>query len=507
MKTIHRTLIIIILFGSLVRAINLNQPLLEGASTRQVQTAMIARNYYNHGFKLFYPQVDNFGDNPGYLMQEFYIIPFIAALLYKLLGGVHESILRLLSVFSYIIATIMIYKLARYYFNKKIGIISALCFTISPLSIYLGRAVHSEMAMIFFNLATIYSFSKWLYEDKAYYGLLSIISFIMTVALKVPNLYLLLPLAFISYIRYGPSFIKNFKWWFFFIASLIPIAMFNYFEYLVRIGYPNAAMENFKLEVILKYIRIYLTQKLYYKKVFEDLVTYTLTPVGVTLFLAALLTKLKDRKEVMFYVWISGVIIFFLLMPAQSIQGYYQIHFLPIACIFIAKIANIFFESEFYRGNFIGKKAFLSLSLFFIFIIVFRYSYAYFRIPENFRYVVEAGKAIEGLTEKDALVIASIENGPDLVYYSNRKGWPFMIDREAVREEEENLRQGVGLIYNPIKYLEHLRAHGADYFASASTREFMSHKEFSKYMFDNYRILLRTPNYIIFDLKARQPRT
>jgi uncharacterized membrane protein len=185
------------LLGALVRAINLNQPLLEGASTRQVQTAMIARNFYNRGFRLFYPQVDNFGNNPGYLMQEFYIIPFIAAIFYKLLGGVNEWVLRLLSLLAFIIATIMIYKLTTYYFNKKMGIISTLCFTISPLSIYLGRAVHPEMLMIFFNMATIYAFSRWIYEDRNIYGAWAVISFIFAVLLKVPNLYLILPILFI----------------------------------------------------------------------------------------------------------------------------------------------------------------------------------------------------------------------------------------------------------------------------------------------------------------------
>jgi len=114
-----------IIYNSLKRAcirlINITQPLLEGSPSKQITTAMIAKNYYNNGFKLLYPQTEGGGDNLRYLPQELYILPFIAAIFYKLCAGVHEYILRLLSVISYILATIMLYKLSTYYFSKKQG--------------------------------------------------------------------------------------------------------------------------------------------------------------------------------------------------------------------------------------------------------------------------------------------------------------------------------------------------------------------------------------------------
>lgn len=500
-----RLLIIIILLGTFVRMINLTQPLLEGASTRQVETAMIARNFYNHGFKLFYPQIDVFGnDNPGYLMQEFYIIPFIAALFYKLLGGINEWILRLISVFSYIVASIMIYKLAAYCFNRKVGVIATLCLTISPLSIYLGRAVHPEMAIIFFNATAIYSFLRWIEKRKLSYGVATAVSFTMAVLLKIPNLYLILPLLFIGIMSQDKSTFKSAQFWLLSLIGFIVIGAFNFHQHLVRVAYPNAAVTNFDMNTILHYIKVYLAKKEFYKKIYEDLVNYTLTPIGTTLFILGLMLKLETRREWLFYIWILSIGIFFLLMPAQCIQGYYQIHLLPAASIIMGKIIYQFSASQFFNNRFLKKNVFGALLLMSVFLVVFRYSYAYYRVPENFRYVVETGKAIDNLVEKNALVIASIENGPDLIYYSNRKGWPFMINRAQIRAQEIEWGEDLsGRIDDPILYLEYLRTRNASYFASASMKEFLSNKEFSTYMFTNYKIIKRTPNFIIFDIKEK----
>lgn len=493
----------IVLAGILIRMIHISQPLLEGASTRQVETAMIARNFYHYGFNLFYPQVDIFGNNPGYLMQEFYIIPFIAALFYKILGGVHEEVLRLISLFSYVLAVFMIYRLASYFYNRKVGMISAFCFTFSPLSIYLGRAVHPEMLMIFFIMATIYLFTRWVDEEKVKYGVLAALCFVMAVLLKVPNLYLLLPLFFIAFLKYRWDFIKRKGLWFFLIGAFIPIILFNYHQHLVRTEFPNPAMENFNIGNMIYYIKIYLTGKVFYKTSYENLAGYTLTPIGFTLFALALMLRVKEKREWLFHYWILAVAVFFLAIPAQSIQGYYQMHLLAPASIMIGKLVSELQSSEFYRDRLIKKRYFLTLLIFLVLGIVFRYSYAYYKTPDNFKYVVETGDAVKEVTEKDALVIASIENGPDLVYYAARKGWFFMINRESLKEEEKRSGENTGKIYDRIKYLEHLRKEGAQYFASASLKEFYGHERFSKYMLDHYRIAKKTSHFVIFDIKKQ----
>src|SRR5215471_13232568 len=76
-----------------VRLLGINQPYTGECSWRQSDVAAIARNFFQNGFHFSRPQIDWAGDQPGYVGTEFPILPFIAALCYKLFG-VHEWVGR-----------------------------------------------------------------------------------------------------------------------------------------------------------------------------------------------------------------------------------------------------------------------------------------------------------------------------------------------------------------------------------------------------------------------------
>src|SRR5437899_11909154 len=80
-----------------VRLIWIDQPYIDNWSWRQSDVAAIARNYYENGFHFAYPQIDWAGDAPRYVGTEFPILPFLAAICYKL-AGVHEWIGRIQAV-------------------------------------------------------------------------------------------------------------------------------------------------------------------------------------------------------------------------------------------------------------------------------------------------------------------------------------------------------------------------------------------------------------------------
>ncbi len=477
---------ILLLFSVGIRLIYITQPLLEGASPRQVETAMIAQNFYEKGFHLFYPQVDEFGHNPGYLMQEFYFIPFIASFFYKIFGGTHEFILRLISVFFFVLTLLILYRFCSYMWNSSMGFLASLCFSLCPMTIYLGRAVHPEMAITFFNIGTLYFFKKFLDQDSFKDGFYATLCFIFSVALKISNLYLVVPLVYWLYEKHSFSFIGDRKLWFFCFLFILPIGALNYHQYLVRIAFPNPHMVNFELSTIIELMKTFLLKKDFYKIQLDNLISYTLTPIGFSLALGGGFLFLY-KKDLFLYIWLISVGVFFLLMPAQSLQGYYQVHLIPIAVIFMSKFLYSLFESDWYRQHLYYKKYVWTVLLFLIGIIVFRYSFAWYKTPEHFQYVVETGKAVYSLTDARAMVISSIQNGPELVYYSHRKGWMMDLRKNG----------------NIIKSLEELRKAGAAYFASASLDEFFQNSSFSEYLLRFYPVLKRTDHFIIFDLRRK----
>src|SRR5919197_5276001 len=80
-----------------IRLIKISQPYVDAWSWRQADVAMIAENFYRHGFNLFYPQINWAGPAPGYVGTEFPLVPFLAAGLYQIFG-VQDWIGRVLLV-------------------------------------------------------------------------------------------------------------------------------------------------------------------------------------------------------------------------------------------------------------------------------------------------------------------------------------------------------------------------------------------------------------------------
>src|SRR5436305_4044288 len=85
------------IFAVAVRLIAIDQPFIDRWSWRQSDVAAIAANYLHNGFNFAYPQIDWTGDAAGYVGTEFPILPFVAALCYKV-SDAQEYIGRLQGV-------------------------------------------------------------------------------------------------------------------------------------------------------------------------------------------------------------------------------------------------------------------------------------------------------------------------------------------------------------------------------------------------------------------------
>jgi hypothetical protein len=90
-------LVVLLSLGVSFRLTKLSQPFIDAWSWRQSDVAMIAENFYRHGFRLFYPQINWAGNGPGYVGTEFQLVPFLASLFY-ICFGVYDWIGRAVSV-------------------------------------------------------------------------------------------------------------------------------------------------------------------------------------------------------------------------------------------------------------------------------------------------------------------------------------------------------------------------------------------------------------------------
>ena len=133
---------IFVLAGILIRLINIDLPILEGANTRQIQTASITRNLLANGFDFLHPQV-NFLPEPRYSILEPPLYNTLVALLY-LPFGVHEYLGRLVSILSFAGTCYFIYRIASVHVNASAARAAVLAFSLFPLSIIFTRAFQPD---------------------------------------------------------------------------------------------------------------------------------------------------------------------------------------------------------------------------------------------------------------------------------------------------------------------------------------------------------------------------
>ena len=85
------------------------------------------------------PQVDWAGNAPGYVGTEFPILPFVAAVCYKI-TGVHEWIGRIQAVILFAVSLPFFFLLVREIFGSAAAVWATFFYCFAPLNIFAGRS-------------------------------------------------------------------------------------------------------------------------------------------------------------------------------------------------------------------------------------------------------------------------------------------------------------------------------------------------------------------------------
>lgn len=490
--------LVIFSIGLLIRLYKIDLPLLEFYPSRQIQTAEITRNLLREGFEILAPKVHYLGPGPGFFLVEFPLYNSAVAFLYSIFG-LHEYLGRLLSTAGWAISFLFLWRLAVSYTSKFVANVALFFYSFSPLSILVSRSFQPDQWMLTTSIAAIYFLQRWVKFANWYSFYLSAVLASMAILLKIPAvIFTLVPITYLIFRLKNQ--VGGLQKACYYILVLVPSALWYLWATLVsKSGNPlehNVALSNwFGFEVFLN--------PQYYANILGFEINLVLGPIGVLLFLIGLFLRLKPHQSILFF-WLLGIIFYFLIFNKHNMtHEYYHLPFVPIAAIF----AGIAIEKIYLRlNNFIlGKRLlFLVLSLFvFISLFLITMKRAYEPI-ERFSFVPETALAIQRLTSPDALIIGSMDGGPSLVYYADRTGWGFEINREDLASQFAFYGAKVQENLDVVGELENLRKQGAEIFAVADYEQFETNKTFSEYMFNNYPVLDRGENYIIFDLQNKK---
>jgi len=406
----------------------------------------MARNFFENGYALLWPQVDWGGPTPGFVESEFPLIPFMAAVLYRFLG-VHEWIGRALAAAFSLVAGYALFHLVRKVSGSRVAIWAAGFYLFLPLSLYYSRTFMPDAAMMAFSILAIAWFYDWTESGAPGFLAASCVAFSASALLKLPCLYLMLPIAYLANLRFGPSFWKRPLLWAYAAAALTPVVGWYVHAHQILLGggltfgiweYGRDKWGNWSLVS---------SWAFWNALVFRNVAERWLTWAGFALFLLGLFAIPRSTRERLFDLWLIAVLVFFVIVAKGNyVHEYYQWPLLPAASFYLAKAVTIGIHSR--RSALVAGTSLALLLM----IALSGVRYASYLRKEDPRKSAqhELSVRVRRMTEPGALLVAVDGQDPTLLYLSHRKGWhanPDQVDSVFLAQRaREGARYVIGIV-------------------------------------------------------------
>ncbi len=273
--------------------------------------------------------------------------------------------------------------------------------------------------MVMAILGGIYFFGLWLdnYEKSNKKGLYYTVSLICTSVsflLKPYALFFTLPMIYMSFEKFGLSFLKKWQLWIFGIISVIPLILWRSWMLQFPEGIPSSNW-------LFNEGNIRFKGAFFYWLFGERIAKLILGYFGLPLLLLGFL-RLHLRKDLLFLLsFIGASLIYMVVLARGNIQhDYYQILIIPSICILLG-VGSAFLTRPIKEANkYVYYSVFLICT---IFSIMFSWYYVRDFFNINNPSIIIAGKAVDRLTPKDAKIIANYNGDTSFLYQTKRKGW------------------------------------------------------------------------------------
>src|SRR5438552_17601832 len=191
---------VVIAIGMLAVAVRLmfiDQPYVDHWSWRQSDVAGIARNFYDGGFRFAYPQIDWAGNATGYVGTEFPILPFLAAICYKV-AGIHEWIGRSQAVIFFAVSVPFFFLLVREVFDNTAAAWATFFFGFAPLNVFAGRSFMPDVPSLSLAIIGLYFFLCWIRDREWAPLLVAAIVISLCILIKATSIIVAVPLLYLA---------------------------------------------------------------------------------------------------------------------------------------------------------------------------------------------------------------------------------------------------------------------------------------------------------------------
>ncbi len=472
------SVVILFILGFLVRFYGFNNPIADWHSWRQADTSSVSRNFVNNGFDFLHPRFDDLSNVPsginnpqGYRFVEFPVFNALQAggfILFNFLSL--EEWGRLINIFGSVFSGLFLFLIIRKRFGFLTGLLTYFFFLFLPFNIYYSRTILPDPLMVTLNLGGIYFFDKWLNKDLRlsifnHQFILSLLFTTLAFLVKPYALFFTLPLIYLSYEKFGLSFLKKWNLWLYAVISIIPLILWRFWISQYPEGIPAS-------DWLFNGGNIRFKGSFFYWIFAERIGKLILGFWGIGLFILGFIARQKKNDLLFLFSFsLSSLLYLFVIARGNVQHDYYQILIIPSIAVYLGVGSSFLLNNKNLTNKIISY-------LIFALIVLFTFFFSWYIVRDFFninnRSIVIAGEEIDKLIPKDAKIIANYNGDTSFLYQTKRKGW--------------------ASFQNSLSQMSLL---GADYLAIISPTE--KDLEIGK----EYKIIKATSDFALFNLKEK----
>lgn len=425
-------LAVLVFLAVFVRLYKIQNPIADWHSFRQSDTASVTQEWVKNGVNVLVPtyqdhsNIQSGKDNPnGYRMVELPLYNLAHYGVFKLFPSLGiDTAGRVTSIIFSIISLIFVFLITNRLSGFFIAWMAALFMALLPFNIFYSRVILPEPLAIATLLASYYFLLLSSDKDSKHHRLwfyLSSIFISASILVKPYAVFFALPhaalilrmmvqqrLTIFDTLIYATIAVGPFGWWRMHILQYpegIPAS-----DWLV-----NSSGIRFR--------------PAWFRWLFAERIGKLILGIYGTLFLILGLIAKPGREGLTYWLWFIGILVYFSIIAGGNVQhDYYQAIIIPFIAIILAKGVGLVLNLS--KATYSRWLTILMTILSFGFMI----SLSWYDIEPYFNInnpaIIEAGKAVDAITPKDALVIAPYNGDTAFLYQTRRTGWPLGYDIE-----------------------------------------------------------------------------
>jgi 4-amino-4-deoxy-L-arabinose transferase-like glycosyltransferase len=330
-------LLLIVLSGALaLRLWTLDTPALDRTAWKEIDYIEISRNYWQHGFRFWEPEITWPAEPPRVTAMEFPLVPYLAALVYALFGF-HPWTVRLLAIVAHLLMAVNLFRLTRRELGASAAVGAAWAASVFAWTHEFGQMLFSEPLMIACSVGALYHFAEWVDFRRTRDAAWSTVLFSLAVALKLEPLFLLLPLSYLAFRRWRlhwPPYRAAIGM--FTVALILPGLWYSYAFYLSRTSIDVFGVVPFlqghdKLQTLTM-----LSDAEWYRIMFWRIAGLVGGKIGLLLLAAGLAASFARKGSLSFWVYGASVGCYFAIVAEGQIDApYRQMNAIPPLAAFV----------------------------------------------------------------------------------------------------------------------------------------------------------------------------